>query len=133
MSIEADLENKIIEFLKEKVLFAYLFGSAVGKYYTNDSDLDIAVWLKDKPANHLVGVELKNQLEKKIEYKRNIDLIILNLSDIIITNQVITKGKLIINNDAVFLDKFIISRLSMYFDFKIFRKNLEDNLKSRVI
>jgi len=114
--------------LKEKVKFAFLFGSAVTKFFNKYSDIDIAVYLTDYPVNINEVIELKYQIEKELNFKYDIDLVLLNSADLIITNQIITKGELIIDNDPEFTDKFIIYHQSMYFDFKFFRKNLEENL-----
>ena len=126
-------KNKIIETLSDKVKFAFLFGSANTKYFHKKSDIDIAVWIKKNPISVNEIIDLKYHTEKSINFEHDIDLIILNDADLIITNQIITKGEIIINNEPKFTDNFILSRRSMYLDFKIFRKNLEVNLKTKVL
>ncbi len=131
--IDVFYKNKIIDFLSDKVKFAFLFGSANTKYFNKKSDIDVAVWLKFFPISVTEISKIKYQIEKKIDFKYDIDIIILNDADLIIVNQIITKGKVIIDNEPKFTENFILSRRSMYFDFKIFRKNLEENLKTKVL
>lgn len=126
-------KNIIIETLKEKVKFAFLFGSALTDYFNKKSDIDVAIWLNDFPLSVNEIMNLKYQVEKSINFEHDIDIVVLNNADLIITNQIITKGKIIINKNQKFTDNFILSRRSMYFDFKFFRKNLEDNLKTKVL
>jgi predicted nucleotidyltransferase len=130
--LESQIKNIISKFLTDKVKFAYLFGSAVTKYFNKNSDIDIAVYLKDYPVEIKEIIDLKYQIEKKLEFKYDIDLVLLNDADLIISNQIITKGEIIINNEPPFTDRFIIYHQSMYFDFKFFRKNLEENLTKKV-
>ena len=130
--IDVCYENKIIDFFLDKVKFAFLFGSANTKYFNKNSDIDVAIWTeKSISADEII--ELKYQIEKSINFEYDIDLVILNNADIIITNQIITKGKIIIDNEPEFTNNFILSRRSLYIDFKYFRKNLEENLKTKVL
>lgn len=125
--------KKIVNLIDNNVKFAFIFGSANTKYFNKKSDIDIAIWLeKNSPSVNEI-VELKYQIEKSINFKYDIDLVILNNADIIITNQIITNGKIIINNDVNFTANYINSRKSMYLDFKFFRKNLENNLKTKIL
>ena len=125
--------NKIIEIFTDKAKFAFIFGSANTKYFNTNSDIDIAIYLKKKPDSVSKIIDLKYQAEKSFNFEHDIDLIILNDADIIITNQIITKGEIIIDNDPKFTNNFILSKRNMYLDFKFFRKNLEDNLKTKVL
>ena len=125
--------QKIIEVITKKVKFAFIFGSVNTKYFNLKSDIDIAVWLEKKTFLVNEVIDLKYLIEKSIDFEYDIDLIVLNNADIIIANQIVTKGKLIVDNDKDFTDKYIYSRRSLYFDFKFFRKNLEENLKTKVL
>jgi len=131
--LESNKLQIIKNFFNEYVVFAYIFGSALTKYFTSKSDIDLAVWLKNYPILPEFFIELKYNIEKAINFEHNIDLVILNKTDIIIENQIITTGKLIIDNNTNFTDNYFISRLSLYFEFKEWRKNLEENLNTRVL
>jgi len=126
-------QNKIASVFNEIAEFAFLFGSANTKYFNKKSDIDIAVWLKKFPLTVNTITDIKYSAEKIINFKYNIDLIILNNANIIITNQIITKGKIIVDNNPLFTENFINTRRSMYLDFKFFRKPLEENLKTTVL
>jgi len=125
--------NKLKSFFSTKVKFAFVFGSANSRYFNKNSDIDIAIWLNNHPQSIEDIYIIKNDAEKCIDFKHDIDIIILNNADTIITNQIITKGKLIINNDPDFTDKFIITSQSKYSDFKYWRFNLENELKNKII
>lgn len=125
--------EKIKQIFAEKVKFAFLFGSALTEYFTAGSDIDIAIYSENYPLSPEYLTDLKYQAEKSINFEYDIDLLILNNADIIISNQIITTGKIIINNDKNFTENFISSRRCMYFDFKFFRKNLEENLKTKIL
>ena len=131
--IDSLYQNKISKIFTDIVKFAFIFGSANNKYFNTKSDIDIAIWLKKFPVSVTEIIELKYLAEKSINFEYDIDLVVLNNADIIITNQIITKGKIFINNETVFTDNYINSRLSLYLDFKFFRKNLEENLKTKVL
>jgi len=126
-------QNKISAVLYEIVEFAFIFGSANTKNFNKKSDIDIAIWLKKFPLTVNEITDIKYSAEKSINFEYDIDFVILNNANIIISNQIITKGKLIVNNKPGFTDNFINSRRSMYLDFKFFRKNLETNLKTKVL
>jgi len=131
--LNIDCQNKISAFFKEITEFAFIFGSADTKNFTEKSDVDIAVWLKKFPLSVTEITDIKYLAEKRVNFEYDIDLVILNSANIIITNQIITKGKLIVNNNPGFTDNFIITRRSLYLDFKFFRENLENNLKTNIL
>ncbi len=133
LSETENLISRLTHFLKDKVNFAYVFGSVTGKYFSEESDIDIAVWFKKYPVTIDDIRELKYKTEKSINFLYDIDLVILNNADIIITNQIIETGKIIIDNTPEFTNNFIIAGRNKYIDFKFWRKNLEDNLKTKIL
>ena len=60
--------------------------------------------------------------------EREVDLVVLNKADIIITMQVLTNGKLIYSCDEKFRIDFQAKKTSEYIDFKNSRINLEKKL-----
>jgi predicted nucleotidyltransferase len=113
--------------LKEEVQFALVFGSITTENFSEKSDIDIGVYSK-KPTQ-----DEKMRLFKLIGdvTDREVDLIFLNDSDIIITMQILANGKLIVNNDPAFFNIFKAQKISQYPDFKLSRKIIEDHLTSR--
>lgn len=128
-----EYKQKLIKILKPVVKFAYLFGSVNTSYFTDKSDLDVALWLKKFPIAANDFIQLKYILEKSIDFEHEIDIVIMNDANPIITYQIFSKGDLIINNDKIFLQKIINYKTSLYFDFKLWRKNLEHNIKSNIL
>ena len=131
--ISAEYIKILTHFFADIVKFAFLFGSANNKFFTKKSDIDIAVWLKEYPVSANKIIELKYQAEKTISFDFDIDIVVMNNADIIITNQILTKGKIIINNNSTFTNNYINYQRSLYLDFKFFRKNLEENLKTTIL
>lgn len=121
--------SKLKSLLKDKVKFALVYGSIIKDNFNKESDIDIAVFLNDFPKSYEQITNFKLDIYKKFE--KDIDMIILNNSDIIITLQVLANGKLIINNDNSFFVLFKAKKISEYLDFKISRKIIEDNLLNR--
>ncbi len=114
------------QLLNKKAEFAYLYGSIVSDRFTEKSDIDVAVYLKRTPQNIHEQWEFMSDLNKN--FIRNIDVVLLNNSDIIITMQILAKGELIVNNNPRHLIEFKTKALSQYPDFKMSRKIIEDHL-----
>ncbi len=117
---------KLKELLADKVEFALIFGSILKEHFNEESDIDVAVYLKQPPVNWRERLEL--QVELSTHFSQELDLVILNSSDIIITMQVLANGELLINNDPHKFIRFKAQKLSEYPDFKMSRKIIEDNM-----
>lgn len=118
--------RKLKEILGDKAEFALLFGSLAADKIHEYSDIDVAVYLKRAPGNIAERFSLRNQLSR--HFYRDVDLILLNDSDIIITMQALANGEVIINNNPHFYIEFKARKLSEYADFKISRRIIEKNL-----
>ena len=123
-------KEKIIDDLRSQLIdkaeFAFIFGSFAKDSFNNSSDIDVAVYLKSEFINRDKRTEITKNLI--LHLKRDIDIIFLNDSDLIISMQVIANGELIFLNDE---SKFILYKagvLSRYPDFKMSRKIIEDNM-----
>lgn len=125
-----DMKEEIIRALQRhfqsRAVFALLFGSFAAGRATAESDVDVAVYLIDKPRS--VDEQLDLLSETSELPGRRTDCIILNTADIIITMQALFNGELIINNDPGFFLDFKARKMSEYIDFKRDRKIIEDNL-----
>lgn len=120
-----DAIDGIKEVLKDSVEFALLFGSAVTGRMTLESDIDIGAYFK-KPIGFDEILGIKAALSDKTD--RDIDLIVMNTGDTIITMQILANGKLFINNDPGFFIRYKAGKIGEYIDFKMDRKIIEDNL-----
>lgn len=122
-----EIVRLIQETLGPKVKFALLFGSVLKPSFRDESDVDIAAYFKEDvdPSDRL---DLQAQIESKIH--REIDLIVLNDADIVITMQVLANGECILCEDSTQLARFKALKISEYIDFKRSRKVVEDHLMS---
>ena len=117
---------RLCELLKGKAEFALLFGSITNDNFNIESDIDIAVYFNSE----FNIKEKKSVIRREIinSFDRDIDLIILNDADIIITMQVLANGNIIINENNSNFVLFKAKKISEYLDFKISRKIIEDNM-----
>jgi predicted nucleotidyltransferase len=141
---ENQTENWTLKAIKEKFeqvlmeknqtcVFAFLMGSAGTERFHKESDIDIAVYLRN-PDNQTVvdyGVIFKMQARLGELFQRDCDLVVLNKIDPIFARQVLESGRELIVNDSAFLNIWKAQQLSLYPDFKESRKIIEDNLLNR--
>lgn len=106
-------------------LFGCIFGSILEERFGEDSDLDVAVWMRDGVTDDRVR-ELERQLSDEIE--RDIDLINLRTCDPIIAMQVIQNGRLAFARERDDYHQFVARKISEYIDFKHSRQPAEDQL-----
>ncbi len=119
--IEVYLHGNIKEVLEEEpeVLFAYLFGSYAKGIHKEDSDIDIAIYLKDEAIlerDPLYPSRLAIKLERA--QKRTLDVRVLNGSTLRFKSQVLRYGKLLFSKDEKKRIEFETSSLAQYYDYK---------------
>lgn len=120
------IETEIIKHFKDDSLFIYTFGSiATEKKFNRESDIDFAIYLKNIPTNFSI---LDYARDFYLEMEREVDIVILNKADIIITMQVLTNGKLLYTSDDRFRISYQAGKTSEYIEFKESRKLLEKKL-----
>ena len=124
-------EKKIIvfrlgELLNGKAEFALLFGSITNDNFNIQSDIDIAVYFNSEFNTKEKEAGIRREIVNS--FNRDIDLIILNDADIIVTMQVLANGNIIINENNSNFILFKAKKISEYLDFKISRKIIEDNM-----
>ncbi len=117
---------RLIELLKGKAEFALLFGSITNDNFNIESDIDIAVYFNSEFNTKEKKAGIRREIIKSFD--RDIDLIILNDADIIITMQVLANGNIIIKENNSNFVLFKAKKISEYLDFKISRKIIEDNM-----
>lgn len=116
------VEN-IIKVLSEEsdILFAFLFGSYAKGTQDEKSDIDIAVYLKDKSILERVPLypsRLAIKIERALDKKKTVDVRILNGSTLRFRSQVLRFGKLLHSKDEKKRIEFETSSLLQYYDFK---------------
>ena len=110
--------KKIEEFFTKEgnVIAAYLFGSHAVGTSREDSDVDIAVLFEQMPDNALdYRIEKSMELERIL--KKEVDLIIMNNSPLILQFQVIKEGQILYEMDADKRATYQMHFLSRYYDY----------------
>ncbi len=121
------IQNKIAEYLRERdeVIFAYLFGSFVGKEYYHD--VDVAVYLSDNfDKNDLkkfpYGYESGMISQLNILVRKNIDFIVMNNAELYIQKKIINEGVLLFSKNERKRINYENYIRKMYIDTAHFRK-----------
>ncbi len=111
--------------------YAILFGSVAKSCMRSDSDVDIAIKLRDPPSDSKkflrIFLNIKYALEEKLH--RVVDIVILNGSSIGLQYEVFSTGRpvYISDSESLFRDKIMV--IKMYLDFKYY---LERHFKELV-
>jgi len=102
-----------------KIAFAYLFGSVTTEEYSPLSDVDVAVF-HYRDANFSFEDTLQLQGDCCRILKRNdVDLLVLNkVYNLILLDNVIRKGRIILNREPQLLNDFELKTLHLACDFK---------------
>ncbi len=113
----------IIKVLEKEsdVLFTYLFGSYAKGTQDEESDIDIAVYLKDESIlerDPLYPSRLAIKIEKTLDKRKTVDVRILNDSTLRFRSQVLRYGKLLHSKDERKRIEFETYSLLHYYDFK---------------
>ena len=124
---------KIFEVLGRRynIDYAILFGSAAKSSMRSDSDVDVAIKLRESPLDSKkflrMILDIKYALEEKLH--RVVDIVVLNGSSIGLQYEVFSTGKPVYVSDPenLFRDKLVV--IKMYLDFKYY---LERHFKELV-
>jgi predicted nucleotidyltransferase len=113
-----DFLPQVVDFLKnrQKVVFAYLFGSLTRDKVLPLSDIDIAIYLKE-------GVDLDQEKMTILEglmsilVTEEIDLVILNIAPLTLKARIVENKKILVDKDPFLRHSFESLVLREYFDF----------------
>jgi len=105
----------------------YLFGSIVSDRLKENSDIDIAILTHSGDLSVLDQMSMSQELSDVAG--KDIDLIELSGVSVILQNQVLRKGELIICRDRRALNQFIVRSNQEYIDLKRVRKPIEERLR----
>lgn len=111
-----------------KFHFCLLLGSAATPRFNQESDVDLAVYFKQKQSSRDLS-ELSEKFSQVLV--RECDLIQLNNVDPIFARQVLETGRELLMTDRSFFNIWKAEQLSQYPDFKASRKIIEDHLLNR--
>ncbi len=105
--------------------FALLFGSFGTPYFTDSSDVDVAV----RPRERLdVSSRLALTAALEAVIGRDVDLLDLMAADPIVSLQVLRSGRVLVMNDPEAFRRFVARVLSEYPDLKLDRRPIEERL-----
>lgn len=99
----------------EDIIFAYIFGSYAKDNIRKDSDIDIAIYLKDSIDTYEY-LDMKMKLSEAL--KREVDLIILNDATPLLKYEIYKSNILLFTNDKVMESKYKVKTLFEYNDMK---------------
>ena len=121
-SAEPDLLERVGSLLGA-ARFAFVFGSFGTPGFRDESDLDLAVDF-GRPLRPDERFDLASRLAEATG--RRVDLVDLRNADPIIAMQVLGTGRPLVVHDALALDVFRMTAPSLYFDWKVSRRPVED-------
>ncbi|AZO93469.1 nucleotidyltransferase domain-containing protein [Halocella sp. SP3-1] len=128
--------ERIKDFLyqREEIIFAYLYGSLARGTENKLSDIDLAVYIneKKKPESGTFGYRSGVITELQTLVERDIDLIILNDTPLLLAYNVLKDGKLLFEKSTKMRVNFHESIMSRYLDFLPLFKVQENYLKKRL-
>lgn len=114
------------------VLFGYLFGSMATGNTRKESDVDIAVYLSPETKPRFFDIRL-DLLEKFTRaFRREADVIILNVAAPFVKYVILKEGKLIFERDQNARIDFEVKAINEYFDYKPVLKQYRDRLRASV-
>ena len=99
----------------EKIIFAYIFGSYAKDNIRKDSDIDIAIYLKDSIGSYEY-LDMKMKLSEAL--KREVDLVILNDATPLLKYEIHKNNILLFTNDKSIESKYKVKTLFEYNDMK---------------
>lgn len=122
-SIQKQLAT-LFENYKDKVVFAYCFGSFAKRNFSKLSDIDLAFYVK--PVNDLFDLKLALYADCcRLLHRNDIDIVILNeLNNLVLADEIITNGVLIYDSEPDRRISYEIRIHHQAIDFKHQRKML---------
>lgn len=126
-----DLKESVIKTVStyakndKNILSVYLLGSVNSGVYRVDSDIDLAILMKDrKPLPVLERVEIANQLTIKLG--RTVDLGVITSKNLIYASEAFFKGDMIYTTDQYQNDLIRCTLIGLYYQLNIDRKEILD-------
>ncbi len=113
MNTIENCKNILIEY--KDIIFAYIFGSYAQNKIREDSDIDIAIYLKNK-------LDIDTYLEIKMELseatKREVDVVILNDATPLLKYEIYKNNILLFTRDETIESNYKVKTLFEYDDMK---------------
>jgi len=133
LSIE-NIKSKIIHFfdLNNDIVSVYLFGSIVTNRLNDESDIDIAIILKNSKEYKIPDkIQIREELSELLG--RDVDVVYLNDAPVILRMQVFRKGIKLFDRNPNVTNTLIVKSQFEYDDLKYIRSPIERQiLRGRV-
>ncbi len=131
MSQKSQILAVLTELFSDLADFALMFGSWARdeSRITEESDVDCGVHFSREISDEALYGDIPERFQSRTG--RKLDLVRLNDADIIIAAQVVMTGEAVFVNSRERFEAYRVKILSRYFDFKISRKIIEDNILVR--
>ena len=110
------LQNLTKNLRKDKrIIFAYLYGSEARGTMREDSDMDIAVFIKNIDEDPLLEADISLELEQRLD--RSVDVRIINHAPALFIYQILKDGVLLFSHDDQLRINFEVKNIMEYLDF----------------
>ncbi len=116
---------------REKILFAYLYGSFARSEENDKSDIDIGIYLKDHNHEKFYPERLASKLEKVVD--RDVDVRVLNGRNLVFLHQVLKNGQLLFCRDEKMRVAFETDVYDKYLDIKYYLDIYNRMRKERIL
>lgn len=113
-----DLQEQLRDALARRsdLAAAWLFGSRARGTERANSDVDVAILLREDPPRTLDGLMLDLQDDLAGELGRPVDLVVMNHAPADLVHRVLRDGELLIENDRSRRVRFEVARRAEFFD-----------------
>jgi len=118
MNLHTVIMNKLASM--DDILFAYLFGSYAKNQQTQNSDLDIAIYLN----TYSLDIELQINYELSKLLKKDVDIVILNHTRNLFLLESILRDGIILKDNPLRID-FELKKQHELLDYKSFRAYID--------
>ena len=121
-NIHQKIDSLINLFMKDRnIIFAYLFGGLVQGRFNPLSDVDLALYLKDR--KKLDYLETFQKISKTLETEE-IDLIILNNAPLSLAGRILQNRKVLVDKVPFLRHRYESLILREFFDFSIKERDI---------
>jgi predicted nucleotidyltransferase len=114
-----DLERKLGQALatvRPEVIAAYLFGSQARGTARANSDVDVAILMRDTPPSTLDGMGLDVGAHLELALGRPVDLVVLNRAPSDLVHRVLRDKRIVLDRDRSSRIRFEVKVRNEYFD-----------------
>ena len=120
-----EIGTRLAELLQEapdRMIAAYLYGSIARRDARDDSDVDLALLLRERPPATLEGLELDFEGDLERALQRPVQVVALNTAPADLVHRVLRDGQLLLERDRSARIRFEVQARNEYFDLEPVRR-----------